>query len=196
MSHVTDLVEAEAQRAESEPDDDEPTPDDDEDDLPPEEVEPEQAMPDLPTFDPKRLEAEQRRHEKALAGIFGSLDTFDACEECGALGFVPQALRDAPKPQPHPDYRRCETCQGFGMMATGSLRESYDTRPCPTCAGNGYMDRMQEEALQRAQQLSQGHVAAPPPPPPTWDQSRGTWVDQYGNPITLGSTQPQLGYPA
>jgi hypothetical protein len=190
------MARAEAEEAEREDDAPEepeaPEPDDDDDD----DEEPEAVAPELPTFDPAELEKEQRRHERALDKVFGGLDAFDGCEHCGGLGMIPKGLEAAPEPMPHPEYHRCAACNGYGEMATGSLRDGFQTRPCSTCNGNGYIDRVAQDAADRARALLEQPPAAPPPPAPVWDASRGAWVDHFGQPLGVPAQSAGTGYAA
>lgn len=185
MSHVTELARMEAEEAERENGDDDEAAPDDEAGPEPDDDEPEAAAPPLPEFDPKKLEAEQRRHDKALESVFGGLDAFDSCDSCGGLGVVPKGLKDAPEPKAHPNLARCEACDGYGDMYTGSRKPSYDYQPCPECLGNGYVDVQAVAAKRRAAELSAMPAPSAPPPAPTWDPLRGVWVDHLG--VVLGT---------
>lgn len=38
--------------------------------------------------------------------------------------------------------QRCETCDGFGMLRTGSRVQNQDALPCRKCMGNGWVEKM------------------------------------------------------
>lgn len=194
VSHVTELARMEAEETEREEElesaDGEPEtePDDDDD------GEPEAVAPQLPTFDEKALEAEQRRHEKALDKVFGGLDAFDTCDGCGGIGVVPKGLEAEPELLDHPTMIRCDHCNGLGVLRTGSANPQYMTLPCDRCTGTGYLDREQIEAAERARQLAASPPYLPPAPPPTWDQARGVWIDHNGQPIGAAVGPMPAGY--
>lgn len=189
------MARAEADEAEREDDEQHEAGTDEPEQPPDDDDEPEAAAPELPAFDPAELEKEQKRHEKALAKAFGGLDAFDGCEHCGGLGVVPKGLEPAPEPKHHPEYLRCDECNGYGEMATGSLRDGYTTRPCNVCNGNGYIDLAAKDAADRARQLLHQQQTQQAPPPPVWDASRGVYVDHLGQPLGAVPSVFPLAYP-
>lgn len=168
--------------------------------------EPEPGEPDEPPeeplgFNPDRFEKENRRHERELRKVFGdSFSGMKACDTCGGVGFTPE---DHEPPAPLPEVRAdptliaCEACNAWGQRKTPSLDERYLLEPCTVCSGKGYRDR----DVVAATEAAQAYAAPPPPAPsatgPRWDQSRGTWVDEYGNPVWVAPpTSPPATYPA
>lgn len=43
--------------------------------------------------------------------------------------------------KPHPDFEKCEECDGMSEVLTGSLRPGYWTTTCPGCNGLGYKEK-------------------------------------------------------
>jgi hypothetical protein len=55
---------------------------------------------------------------------------------------------DAPPAyQANQNYSACATCDGWGMVATGSKRPGYTDAECPDCLGKGYRDTRFDQAL-------------------------------------------------
>lgn len=129
-SRVKELADEEAARAEAETPPDEPegeTPDVPEE--PTEEVDPEAEM--------KALNAILRRFERALAKLWGLEPPLPPAMSRGVFGFVhPEAVAM----REHDDFRTCETCNGHGVVITGSHRAGNETEDCPDerCRGRGY----------------------------------------------------------
>lgn len=87
----------------------------------------------------KALQKASENYEKAVRGIMGSFVAgFVNCEDCGGLGLV----EPAPRPKPHPFFRECPTCVGYGKVLTGAREELTGSRDCPDCAGRGYLEAM------------------------------------------------------
>ena len=42
--------------------------------------------------------------------------------------------------KPHPNFEKCEECDGMSEVLTGSLRPGYWTATCPGCNGLGYKE--------------------------------------------------------
>jgi hypothetical protein len=70
----------------------------------------------------------------------------------GVIGFL---LPGFTEQKTHEDYTRCQTCNGYGTVLTGSAHVGDETVKCPDgrCAGRGYWERRQ--------------VVQPTPPPAT-----------------------------
>lgn len=87
----------------------------------------------------KRFEAENTRHEKALAKIIGrDWEGFVACEPCGGVGFVPAMLAEVPELVDMPDAIECPACKGYGRLRTPSRVPGQEFQVCVECAGNGW----------------------------------------------------------
>jgi hypothetical protein len=96
------------------------------------------------------------------------------CPLCPIPGFVPdQAMGEiAPEQRlavlsvlgegmpveqvQNPHLHTCESCDGLGMVATGSKRPGFTEVMCETCQGNGFVDTRHLQARQDV---------IPPPPP-------------------------------
>lgn len=89
----------------------------------------------------RELDREQARHLAKAHAIMGPhLEGFTECEKCDGLGLTPPG----PSPQSHPYFIACDTCNGFGEVFTGSLREGRTSRDCPACGGYGYLEALGE----------------------------------------------------
>ena len=158
MSKVTDMVQDEAVKAEAEnpdePTPDEPTPDEQEDEAaeagelePTPESEPE-VNSDAQT---KAIVSELGRHERAWAKLNGlEPEDLNACPTCEGVGFT---MEPQPKIATAEYTRRCSTCNGYGEVLSGSLRQGNETVKCLTCQGMGYED------IREAAQLTQNGEA-------------------------------------
>lgn len=141
--------------------------------------------------DPKELERESARHEKALRKIFGPVaDGMDACGQCGGVGFVPPDFAPAVEIQRSPDTVTCDACKGIGIRLTGSLNPQYETEPCSVCTGTGYRDRGQIEAMRAAQAYQTPPPVTSTPPAPRWNAAQNQWEDEYGRPLSGSSSAP------
>jgi Zn-finger nucleic acid-binding protein len=197
MSRVTELVEEEAVRAEVEaPDDDDDDETDDEelDDDPDEAPEVESVAP----FDPKALERELARHERAMAKVLGDgFGAMESCGACGSMGFVPLDFVPAPELRTDPNCVLCGDCAGLGSRLTGSLAPGYEVIACTACQGAGWRDRGQIDALRAAQAYQQPQPVQVVPPQPTYNQSTNQWETAPAAPQPF-APQPTLAgqYPA
>lgn len=203
MSRVTELAEEEAAAAEAENPDAEPVepldpPEPDEDEAAEDAETPSEpsSLTNVENID-KALDAEQKRHAKALAELFGDQwDDFAMCPLCQVDGYavpygpgeVSPEQREAiltvmgegggPKFASHPSEVRCPECDGWGEMLNGSRRAEQATSACQKCMGTGHLDRSQLAA------------AAPAPAPPVypWTEpepapAAQSFGDEWGRPV-------------
>lgn len=106
----------------------------------------------------KALERELSKHEAAVQRIMGvHVAGFESCRECGGMGITPPG----PKPQAHEWFKACDTCDGFGLVLTGSLRDGFNSRDCPACKGRGYLEALDGSG----QPLADGGALVPAPAP-------------------------------
>ncbi len=155
MSHIVEMVEAEAAAAEAAQDDPDTPPETDTpgEDVPPgdpdtqPETEPPAEPPPVapPSADIEALEKELDRHWKKVDEIMGAdfamFVPCPTCEEAGTplAGMIPVGLM-----APHVEYEtrddvaECGKCHGLGMMRTGSKVPLNELLPCPQCNGAGY----------------------------------------------------------
>ena len=146
MSNVKELADREAARAEAETPDEE-TADADET-AAEEEAESVEGTPE-PDAEPapevnsdaqaKAIVSELGRHERAWAKLNGvEPDELNVCPTCEGVGFTME-----PQPQiKEAEYaERCMTCNGYGEVLSGSLRQGSQTVKCLACAGLGYIDK-------------------------------------------------------
>lgn len=77
-------------------------------------------------------------HEK-LCVVF-EVDSLQPASAPGVIGFL---LPGFTEQKSHEDFTRCQTCNGFGNVLTGSMKEGDKERPCPDprCKGRGYWER-------------------------------------------------------
>ena len=79
--------------------------------------------------------------EAGLRELFGVAEPLVPVPMDGALGFM---LPGALELKPHAKFRRCSTCNGHGVVVTGSLADGKQTADCPRCAGRGYLEKLDE----------------------------------------------------
>lgn len=137
------------------------------------------------------------------------------CPLCPVAGFVPDVpqadvdpLRrqavlaamgdEVPPDKPHhPNYHRCDGCDGWGMLPTDSRRVEFAEEACPKCQGQGRVDRTVEEAQRIAQAADQpAGLGTIPVPAPTGPPMPGaTLVTQggYSFPYVPGGAPDQIG---
>jgi hypothetical protein len=224
---IKELADAEADRAEAEDDDTEPDADPDaepdtDDTDPDAEPEPDPAAEPEPInelqLDRAMSDIEQAgdsytEHVKAIQHEtpLGLVE----CPLCPVPGFVSENPMPEIDPNqraavlwvmgegqqrektPHPNLHRCDACDGDGLLPTGSRRPEFAEQPCPKCGGNGYVDRVAEQAMADAR------LAAPlppdfdqvPAPHPTNNAVPTPTVTQGGHtfPLVLGGAPDQLG---
>lgn len=108
----------------------------------------------------KALTSEQKRHTTAVSKILGDAATEAIlCPFCdpSLQGFLFPGDLDHPRDEVHaamvaclrpaaaPDFKaaphahRCDDCDGFGMVASGSRKPGNETIGCPSCKGAGYI---------------------------------------------------------
>lgn len=147
-----------------------------------------------------QLEREGERHAKRVAEIMG--------EDAGLLipspidwtpGFLfdpsmmpvdPQALAalDALLGRGNLDTfpvdetkERCDACDGWGKLRTGSRVENQDALPCWKCSGQGWKGRL-HEAPQPAQPHPGFNVTTSGPFPPNQPVAADQWGRPFGHP--------------
>jgi len=78
--------------------------------------------------------------ETGLRELFGVAEPLVPVPMDGALGFM---LPGALELKEHAKFRRCSTCNGHGVVVTGSLADGKQTADCPRCAGRGYLEKLE-----------------------------------------------------
>lgn len=73
---------------------------------------------------------------EAVAIALGPEAEIRPCADCSGFGFNPVEIRDDPYTE------RCPDCGGEGVTKSGSRVESQRVRPCRTCHGNGWRERL------------------------------------------------------
>lgn len=180
MSTVKELADAEAARAEA---DDAPATTGDDAPATPGEATPPELAPEGPPFDPKKLEAELRRHAREMENVLGEgWADMKACDECGGAGFVPSDYEPLPPVVADPFAVACPDCNGYGLRSTPSLREGNQTIPCDACGGAGWRDRRQVEAMQAVAAYQAPVYPPPPPAQPVWNPTSQQWETANGAP--------------
>lgn len=201
-----------------EPTEPEPTPETPETPEAPEEPAPPAEEPPAPQglSDKERerqqtaLDKEAKRHTARVAELLGD-DAADAilCPLCDPQlqGFLYPAALEHPRDdvqarmiqvllQPHePEYldaphaHRCQDCDGFGVVKSGSRKPGNETVACPTCKALGYVTdpRFAQNGLAPAAESPQ-LVAVGATEPVIEDQ------DAWGSPRLLGDGQENPNY--
>lgn len=100
-------------------------------------------------------------------------------EQSQLRGFILQVAGEATPEElhDHPTYHRCETCEGFGKVRTGSRVAGQEALNCPDCNGQGHTGGA------RAPMPTPLPTAAAEPPPgvPPEEQAR-IGNDAWGRP--------------
>jgi hypothetical protein len=80
-----------------------------------------------------------RTFHDTLCVVFEVADVSPASAP-GVVGFL---LPGFTEQKTHADFTRCQTCNGYGSVLTGSSKAGEETRPCPDgrCKGRGYWER-------------------------------------------------------
>jgi hypothetical protein len=198
MSKLTEMAEAEAQRAEAEDEtgegggtdeeeaaatEEEETPATEEE-SPPEDPESEPVAPVATGPTPAQLQAldrENTRHEKRAREIMGDdARFFAACPICQGMGLAP-----VPIPPPESPLKsdqtvvQCETCGGHGYLDTPSLNPKFSQVECVDCATRGIVPKPLPAMPTQAQTSAPVQI----PPMPQYDPTANVWRDQFGNVI-------------
>jgi hypothetical protein len=174
----------------------EPEPDDDDDDDPDDDEPDDVAALAAPVIDMEKLsdqlERENARHQKALAKIIAPVaDDYDLCFLCLGQGAIVKAQAghfepeqheavlmqlDGPrKLRTHPEYRACETCDGWGKIDSQSKATGQQEQPCPTCQDKGWIREFAPPPVPTVAQLVPmpqfvPNFAPPAPPEPAVDK--------------------------
>lgn len=191
MSKLSELVEREAAAAEAEAEQEQQESD------PQTAVEPDAAQPAAPSEkDLKALEREFERHEAALKRIMGAdYERLSECPVCA--GQIPGYVWEPPDQlaiyRADPNKTTCPACDGYGQLRSGS-RTAAALVMCMTCAGNGYVERVQA-ATAFAQQVAGGGGSVPPgylPPSSEATPPLDSWGRTLGHPH-FGIDPAQIG---
>lgn len=108
--------------------------------------------------------------ERAPALVAAPEPEPEQTHECPLCGHDLESLPDPPY---DPTAEQCPACQGFGVVFTGSRVEGHTWRTCPTCVGNGYIEKASAIPLPPPAVRA---VAAPEWPGATWDATTQRWV--------------------
>lgn len=138
-------------------------------------------LPSLERFQ-KLMEAEGKRHLKALEGMFGDdFASFEECPLCHLLGVVtPQDM------VLDPDTIQCDKCRGWGQLVTEASAPEHRFRQCPKCMGNCYVEKpIEYTPVQVAETPPPNGQPAPIviPPMPYYDAQAGVWRTPEGQPL-------------
>lgn len=207
MSRATEIAEREAAEAEAENPDAEPAepiePDDDEED----EAEEAEEAPSEPSslsqvenID-KALGAERKRHAKALAKALGDQwEHFAMCPLCQVDGYampygpgeIEPSQRDAIMTvmgeggpghvREHPTKVRCDFCDGWGKLYTGSRDAAYEYDACIKCGSSGTMDKTVAERPLQAVPAPTVYPWDETPPAPVVSPNVDRWGRNMGHP--------------
>src|SRR5690348_14868252 len=87
----------------------------------------------------KALGKENERHLGKVRQIMGPfVEDFEPCSTCDTVGIVPPGPKP-PEVKTNSNFRRCDDCNGYGQVLTGSIREGREGVDCPGCGGAGYL---------------------------------------------------------
>lgn len=215
-TNALDLTNADIERMRAE-DDPEPDPEPEQDPEPEPEPEP-QAISEK---DVKAMEREESRHEAAVDKLLGQAsDSFHRCPLCATFpsGFVPifatvpdevaaqlgtQVFEYFNGPElVEPQYveghtmTRCTFCDGWGQVRSGARNQLHRVEQCPDCLGNGYVARVQLQAVPTGAPTLAVQVSAEAPQPAPYRDWQGNPC--YIQPDTEGRAwgDPLYGQPA
>lgn len=164
----------------------------------------------------RKMQAEDDRHEKAVAKLYGEgMAAMAPCPLCLAHGFLPSEPADDLEPEQraavlwamgdnkppelreHPKLSRCATCDGWGDLTTGARKDTTAVEGCPDCGGKGYRDADQMAALASVQTPLYPPPAPAPAPiyPAAGSPGSGTQITQGGHTffMPLGAAPDQVG---
>jgi hypothetical protein len=109
-----------------------------------------------------QLEGEGRRHAKRIGEVMGEeAQSLGLCPTCAPIDGMPQlagfvldgplhpeavarmrtalGLNDETNVKPDPYSHRCATCDGWGVVQTGSHVPNLEVRSCDDCQGQGFV---------------------------------------------------------
>jgi hypothetical protein len=216
---VTDTQDAEARAAaeaegitEAELDDDEANHEAEREAAPEPQPEPEPSALANVNAIGKKLDTEDRRHHAALAKVLGEdFALYHECPLCLTLGYalpampgqfdpnqrmaVLAAMGDEPEPELNeaPEAKRCDVCDGWGELLTGSRNDTGRVKLCARCEGKGWIANL-EDGAQNGAGAGVGYTLPPPaqqwPPVPNND----AWGRPAGHPH-WGQDPASVGMP-
>lgn len=108
--------------------------------VPTEEPQPQPTTPGLTPEQTVELEKATTAYLKRVDKAFGGQSP-PPCPHCNGLGFDLFGDQPAPELRQHERFQTCEACGGEGDVLTGSKVETARVLPCPSCKGNGYIDK-------------------------------------------------------
>lgn len=226
MSTATELAEQEALSAEAEPEDpelDDVNEDEAEREAERERAQEAEAEPERePASDMlmerigRDLDKEADRHSKAVVKIMGDqMGDLVPCPLCVTPGFVTvEPPRDfdpmqrhavllamgedaPPELKAHPKLYKCETCDGWGDLTTGSRKPTTQVEGCPDCGGKGFRDRDMDQAYADARgpetNGAPGNLAVLPGLPPVLGSTPTVTQGGYSFPLLPGAAPDACG---
>lgn len=103
------------------------------------------------------------------------------CPMCDGSGEL------AADPPDDPRATRCNDCDGWGKVYTGSRVRGHEVRDCPTCQGGGFVEP--PTTVASPPPASRTAAEAPEAPGATWDAVNGNWMrPEGGQPPWPGAT--------
>lgn len=140
----------------------------------------------------KALENELVRHEKRVHEVMGEFAAgMVTCEHCNGIGLA-EPSEPEPELQPHEWFQPCATCDGIGVVLTGSKRPGNATVDCPACRGRGYLEALDANGNPLAAAPSLAAIPHPEElaPAPAADNGAAAGLT-FGVPAWMGD--PNLG---
>ena len=105
----------------------------------------------------------------------GEFDQEQRFAVLAAMGYLSQ-----PKLKPHPYFKRCPDCDGWGMLETFSRKDDYAHENCDTCQGFGRVDTRQG-ASNVAYMTPPAQPWSPPPAPVDQTPNADVWGRPWGH---------------
>lgn len=95
----------------------------------------------------KNLERAITGQKKRLEKILDvDLDGHE-CPTCDGMGYLQQPREPEPQLVHAANLVKCEPCDGFGLVVTGSRHPDHSTALCTNCAGNGFVTETPQAVL-------------------------------------------------
>jgi hypothetical protein len=127
---------------------------------------PDESPPDEP---PTEDEDEDVEHTHSLRDAAENGKEI-VCPLCGSEIPFPEV------PPLDPKVKRCDDCNGWGNVLTGSRVDGHVWRDCPTCNGSGFVDKQGAAVPVLGNQAAH----APEAPGAVWNAERENWSPPPG----------------
>jgi hypothetical protein len=158
----------------------------------------------------KKLDREAKRHTNTIRALLGDEEAdvtecpfcdpqlqgffFDAQlatprseMQAAMIGALSQPLQADYRAAPH--AHRCEDCDGYGVVQSGSRKPGNETIPCPTCKALGYVTDPRFPANGNVSAGEAGQLVAVGAPEPVIEDA-----DAWGSPRLMADGQENPNY--